>query len=173
MGVVLPGLAGCSLLDPSGAGGLTTDQSSYTAEHISGEGTFRVYGFTLIARFVNRTDGVLYLQRCYPDTQFPIYGVELLDGSDSWGSAYDGTWACVGHEQQIQVGPGEARVDTLSIRGPGAFNGGTGEPFGALEGRMRLTYGVSTSPGDGAPSLPGYGTSTAFTVARASPGAQE
>ncbi len=49
-------------------------------------------------------------------------------------------WACVGHENQIVVEPGGARVDTLRIRGPDSWDGRTGVPSGSLEGSFRLAY---------------------------------
>lgn len=93
---------------------LQTDRLSYEAVHVSGEGSYRVYGFELVATFTNHTERTVYLDRCGPTTTTPMFGV-LGVGFDA---AYDPAWGCVGHNQQFVVGPGQARVDTLRIRGP-------------------------------------------------------
>ena len=155
--------------DPASAG-LHTDQATYVATRISGEGAYTQYGFRVEARFNNTTGDTLYLARCYPESPTPIYGVELADApaaSYRDGAAYDGAWACVGHERQIAVAPGGSRVDTLLVRGPNAWDGITHTPFGTLTGRMRLSYGVQRCRGDGACLLPREaGRSNPFDVVR-------
>ena len=144
---------------------LRVDRDRYVAARVGGEGRQLRYGFQVIARFENRSARTLYLARCYPDSPTPIYGVRLVDGTDRWGSAYDGAWACVGHDEQIEVRPGAARTDTLQLIGPGAFDGRTGEAFGTLVGRMRLVYEVQSCRGDGACRLDRRaGESGTFTV---------
>jgi hypothetical protein len=145
---------------------LTLDQASYVAGYVSGEGNYRQYGFTVLAQFHNRTAQDLYLVRCYPSSPIPTFDVELVGITDSWGSGYSPNWACVGHDQQIRVAAGEARVDTLHLRGPNAFNGYTGEPYGVMSGRMRITYQVQDCRGEaGTCELPRpYGLSPVFTV---------
>jgi len=144
---------------------LRTAHTSYVARYEGSEGLHRQYGFTLVARIENRGGTAVYLARCYPDTPYPIYGVELVDGEDPVGAAYSRVWACVGHDRQIRVDPGEVRTDTLHIRGPNTFDGRTGQPFGSLVGRMRLRYEVQTCPGDGACRVGGgAGASNVFTI---------
>ena len=140
-------LAGCaSILDPPGEDtALVTDQASYVARYQRGEGSYRQYGFTLVASFQNRTGGPVYLERCYPDTPVPTFGVELVGGV-GWApeSGFDPVWACVGHGSQIVVRPGDTRVDTLRIHGPNSWDGRTGAPGGSLEGSFRLVYPAGT-----------------------------
>lgn len=136
-------LAGCaSVLDPVAEDtALATDQASYVARYQGGEGSYRQYGFTIVARFQNRTGEPVYLDRCYPDTPVPIYGVEFVDGAGgARESGFDPIWACVGHESQVVVRPGDTRVDTLRIHGPNSWDGRTGVPSGTLEGSFRLVY---------------------------------
>ena len=140
-------LAGCaSALDPVGEdSALRTDQAAYVARYLAGEGPYRQYGFTLVARFENRTGGPVYLERCYPNTPYPSFGVELVGGDGrAPESGYDPVWACVGHESQIVVQPGDTRVDTLRIRGPNGWDGYTKEPQGEMEGSFRLVYQAGT-----------------------------
>ena len=104
------------------------------------------YAFTVEASYTNHSDRPLYLARCYPDSPTPIYGVRLvaLGGEDE--AAYNPIWACVGHDEAIEVLPGEARTDTLRLEGPNAFDGDTGESYGALEGEFQLNYQVQICP---------------------------
>ncbi|MEW5928782.1 MAG: hypothetical protein AB1941_15070 [Gemmatimonadota bacterium] len=139
-------LAGCgSLLDPGADdAALRSDETSYAARHQAGEGWHRRYGFTLVARFENRTGGTVHLDRCYPDWPHPTFAVGLVGAAGSPpGSAYDPVWACVGHDSPIVVLPGETRVDTLRILGPSSWDGRTLEPQGAFDGRFRLVYKAS------------------------------
>lgn len=117
---------------------LTTDHSAYITTCTSGE-YFRCT-FTIEATYHNRTDRPVYLYRCYPDTEYPVFGVPTLDKAIE--SAYDPVWACVGHNDHIRVDSGETRTDVLEVGGPNAFDGVTGEPFGVLEGAFRLFYDV-------------------------------
>jgi len=162
---LLLGACTLDLTDPAQTG-LATDRASYVARYESGQGTYRQFTFTVVARFTNHTAGTLYLGRCYPDSPHPIYGVELVDASRSaWGSAFGPAWACVGHDDQIAVAAGETRVDTLQLRGPNGWDGRTGEVFGVMDGAMRLVYHVQECRGDGAcPSARLDGRSNAFTV---------
>ena len=142
-------------------GALRTDQSSYTAVSISGEPPVGGrYAFQVIATFENRLPRTLYLARCYPDSRLPVFGVVMEpDG----GSAFDQVWACVGHDQQIAVRPGETRTDTLYIQGPNGWDGRTGVPFGLLEGRMRIQYYPQSCRGDGECRVGAF-VSAPFTV---------
>jgi hypothetical protein len=168
--VLLLSIGGCSLVGESAperevGAPIQTDALVYTAEYERGEGTYRQYGFDLVARFTNPTDETVYLGRAYPDQPRPDYGVLLVNEDDEWGSAYSGVIAGVGHDRQIAVAPGETRVDTLHLRGPNAWDGRTGERFGRLEGEMRLIYQPQGCRGDGACQLPdSLATSNVFEV---------
>jgi len=134
-------LVGCES-EPVGPGqdlegpAIKTDQLSYVAVPLEGEGDYRRYGFTVVAEFTNLTDRNVFLGRCYPDSPTPMFSVY----GDGFGSAYSGVWACVGHKNQFRVKPGQSRVDTLHLRGPSRWS--AGEPQGELEGRVRLRYFV-------------------------------
>lgn len=142
----------------------TTDRAVYTATADRSIAYTR-YKFQLTARFTNNTSQTVFLSRCYPNSGTPIFGVQLLDQTDTWGSAYDMAWACVGHDVQFEVAPGATRIDTYEITGPNAFDGVTGRPFGVLTGRMRLVYGVQGCRGDGACGLTSMmGQSAPFEV---------
>lgn len=143
---------------------LRTDRTAYVATYEKGEGTYRTYGFRVIAELENHSGATVYLSRCYPDSPIPIYHVTLVDGEDAWGAAYSGVWACVGHNDQIAVPAGAARVDTLHLTGPNAWDGVTKEPFGAFTGLMQLHYEIQTCRGDGACGLPVAGASNTFRV---------
>lgn len=160
-------LTTCADLQGPGAGTvvLQTDRDEYVASYEGGEGPYRQYGFSVVARFENRGSSTVYLGRCYPDSPHPIYGVKLVADGESWRAAYSRVWACVGHDRQIQVRPGELRVDTLHLLGPNAVDGRTNQPLGTFTGQMRLIYEVQTCRGDGACRLSEEaGMSNAFTV---------
>jgi len=144
---------------------LRTDRSEYVASYVDGEGSYRQYGFTIHARLENRGATTVYLARCYPNSGQPVFSVELNGEGDNKGAAYNGVWACVGHDRQIQIRPGEVRTDVLHLRGPNSFDGLTGEPFGTLAGKMQLRYEVQSCRGDGACKLGrNAGESNFFTV---------
>ena len=144
---------------------LRTDRATYLSTYLQGDGTYRQYGFRLVAQLENRSGTTVYLARWYPDSRTPIYGVILAGEGGSPGSAYSGFWACVGHDHQIPVPAGATRVDTLVLRGPNAWDHATGQPFGTLSGRMKLRYEVQTCPGDGTCPLNDAVTSNVFRVA--------
>jgi hypothetical protein len=123
---------------------LRTDRNLYEATFSGGEGTYRTYAFTVVARLTNGTDQALYLSRCYPDTSYPIYAVAATNAGVEAG--YNPVWACVGHDHPIVLGRGETRVDSLRIAGPNAWDGYTNQPFGALTGAFRLGYSIAACP---------------------------
>lgn len=125
---------------------ITTDSRAYVA--ICAEGGSFACTFTLEANYHNRTDRPVYLQRCYPDSAYPIYEVPTLVGGKA--SAYSPNFACVGHDRHLEVLPGEVRTDVLTISGPWSRDGVTGEPFGIFEGAFQLWYDVRACAGDGA-----------------------
>lgn len=143
---------------------LRTDRTAYWATYEQGEGTYRQYGFRVVAQLINLSHTTVYLARCYPQSPTPTYGVTLVDGDDAWGAAYDGVWACVGHDQQIAVPSRGTRVDTLHVRGPNVWSGATGQPYGALTGLMQLHYEIQACRGDGACRLRTAGASNVFRV---------
>lgn len=124
---------------------ITTDKNAYVARCM--DDGFLSCTFTLEATYYNRTDRPVYLYRCYPDSEYPIYGVPTSD--ESAESAYDPIWGCVGHDDQIRVDPGETRTDVLEVRGPNSFDGVTGEPFGVVEGAFQLRYDARPCGGEG------------------------
>lgn len=154
---------------PSGGTVLVTDRNRYSATYESGADTYRIYGFSVVAQFLNATDAPVYLARCYPTSPHPIYGVVTISGDPAPISGYDPNYACVGHDQQVVVAPGALRTDTLHLTGPNAFDGITKQPYGVLAGQMRLLYQVSACPGDGgcAGTSPARQLSNTFEVVQA------
>lgn len=129
---------------------LQTDRQEYVATLVEENGLYSRYGFTLVVEYQNLSNETLWLGRCYPDSETPIYGVEAIDAQEA---AYSAAWACVGHDRQFAVPPGGSRVDVLEIRGPNAWGGCTAQGcdeghHGTLEGRFRLLYDVHLCPGD-------------------------
>lgn len=131
-------------LGEPGAYALSTDESAYVARCT--DDSFRDCTFTLEATYHNRTGAPVYLHRCYPDSEYPIFGVPTLD--EAVESAYDPAWACVGHDEHIRVDPGETHVAELEIRGPNSFDGVTDEPFGVVEGAFQLLYDARPCGGE-------------------------
>ena len=152
IGFLLVALVGCGspvttpgelTTDESGQVTLRTDREAYIASPVGGEVPYRTYEFTLVAQFTNGMSRSVYLQRCYPDTPYPIYGIASAE-EEGGEAAYNPTWACVGHDVPIMVLAGMTRTDTLRIMGPNAWDGHTNQPFGDLVGRFRLSYMVGT-----------------------------
>jgi hypothetical protein len=79
-----------------------TDSLIYTLEYRSG-----IYEAEAIARYVNRTAGPVYFDRCMPHDQKPMYGlvpVEARQKRPVLGMA----WACVGGVLPGSVAPGDS-----------------------------------------------------------------
>jgi hypothetical protein len=145
-------------------GSLMTDATDYLAEPLAGSTQFLRYGFTVVTRFTNRSPAPVYLGRCYPASPQPMYWISAGDGS-AVESAYDPIWACVGHDNQIEILPGAVRIDTFHVEGPNDFDGIHQQGIGATEGVFRLHLPVASARGDGAPAAAGsLGVSNAFTV---------
>ena len=131
-------------LTPGESGQVTirTDRAAYDATPIGREGSYRTYAMTVVAQFTNGMSRQLYLQRCYADTPYPIYGI--VSAEEGREAAYNPVWACVGHGVPIIVLAGMTRTDSLRIVGPTAWDGRTKKPLGDLVGRFRLSYIVGT-----------------------------
>jgi len=141
---------------------LQTDRRQYVASYESGEGNYRRYSFKVLAQISNPGPEPMYLERCFPNSPVPIYGVPLVN--DQLESAYNAPWACVGHHNPIVVAPGATRLDTLRIVGPYATDGVTGQPLGVLEGRFLLFYSASCADGLDCPLPRPLYRSHSFTV---------
>ena len=131
---------------------LQTDRLEYTATRLEDNGPYSQYGFAVEVEYRNTTDEPLWLGRCYPDSETPKYGVEATEAGEA---AYDQAWACVGHDEQFLIPPGDSRTDVLLIRGPNAWGGCTAHGclddhayHGTLQGRFRLRYDVRLCGGD-------------------------
>jgi hypothetical protein len=135
-------------LGPVPDGAFTTDATGYVAYRLVGD--LPRYQFRIVARFENRGATILYLGRCFPDSPQPKF---TIWNTVPVASGYAQTWACVGHNRQFAIGPGQARVDTFVVEGPNAFQGGT-NVGGVTEGDFRLYYDVRLAADDGAPAAP-------------------
>jgi hypothetical protein len=136
------GLA-CSEAGPTTpqSGALTTDATHYTAMAAGNEQVT----LTVITRYQNSADTAVVLDRCSPTTPYPIYGVELVAPASAEGAAYDPVWACEGHSHQLVVPAGTARTDTLTLRGPTAYDPGRQRYLGVLAGTFRVQDGGQES----------------------------
>jgi hypothetical protein len=156
--------AGCSasaVLDPDAKlalgvgeeadGSFTTDSLTYHAREVEELWPgVKVYGFRVVTRYTNPTSAPIYLWTCYPDSPRPMYSVVGAGQATSNGIAYNGAWACVGHDRPIRVDPGATRVDTIQVRGPNAFEGGTNRPIDdVLEGRFRIMFAAQSCRTEG------------------------
>jgi hypothetical protein len=155
--------SGLTDLGPVPDGTFTTDATGYVAVRIEGAGSLSRYRFRVVTRFENRTAASLFLGRCFPDTREPLFSVVRAYASDP-ESGYQQIWACVGHDRQFEVRPGEVRTDTLRVEGPNTFDGITQKPLGVTEGRFRLYYDVRSARGDGAPPVAELRLSNEFVV---------
>jgi hypothetical protein len=126
---------------------IQTDQTEYVAQYDRTVGPQDIYGFTVSARFENRTEAPIYLARCYPDAPNPIYNVALDNGRGIYESVgYRTVQGCVGHDNHIIVQPGETRTDQLLIRGPNSWSDDSAVPKDALAGQFRLIYTAHFCP---------------------------
>lgn len=164
-------LAGCGAgtpVDPSAFNPadyvLTTDRSAYLAVG-EGEGVWRSFEFTVHATLTNRGGTAVYLERCSPNQDTPIFGVQLaVPAPLGRYSAFEQFYACPHGNTEVSVPPGASRSYTLVIRGPTGRDGITKEPLGELWGAKRLSIPVHSCRGDAACRIPGAGVSEPFTV---------
>lgn len=140
---ITAGILGCDADTPTSPSGLllTTDSSSYTASPIG----YSQVAVRIITKYRNPTNAPIELERCLPDTPYPTYNVELVAPNDPQGAGYNPDWACGGPDKQIIVAPGDVRTDTLTLRGPSAFDNNLGKYLGVLEGTFRVAYGGQQS----------------------------
>ena len=144
---------------------LTTDSSAYVARIRDQIWNQPRYEFSVIATYRNLGSKPLYLGRCFPNSPVPMYGVSRADGARGPKSGYDPVWACVGHNRQFRLNPGEQRVDTLRIVGPNGFDHFTHQPSGPVEGEFRLYYYVDGCTGSNpCPVADAIRTSNTFRV---------
>jgi hypothetical protein len=127
---------------------LVTDQSSYTAVPTGPDGPYRQFSFDVEVRLTNASEHPLYLARCLPADDGPVFHVLPADDQTA-EAAYSPVWACPGHDRPIPVAPGATRRDRLRITGPNAWRSGGIEHSGALSGRFRLFYVASTCRNEG------------------------
>lgn len=146
-------------------GAFTTDATAYVARRSDALAPAQ-FGFDIISRFENRGATTLYLGRCFPESPQPMFGVEIVEPAGAQ-SGYGYFWACVGHDNQFAVRPGDVRTDTLHVTGPNMFDGVTRQPIGILEGTFHLRFVVRLGPGDGGKSAPADAdVSNTFVVKR-------
>lgn len=139
---------------------IQTDALEYVATLRGGSGAHKRYGVKIVATFTNRTEMPLWLERCFPTSPQPMYNIsidEQQNGADfSKMPMYSYAHACVGHDQQFRVEPGAQRTDTLDVSGPNTWQ--NDKPLGRSDGRMRISYIVSTCRGDLPCPLVGFET---------------
>src|SRR5947209_19990311 len=81
---------------------IQTDSVSYHAMPVAGQPGF--YSFRIVTRYTNQWNAPVFLARCYPNSPTPIYGIGIVGDSTGSGrnsSAFNPSWGCVGHDQQI------------------------------------------------------------------------
>lgn len=164
-GTAIPGLRDSTSATAPPPGILTTDRTSYTAVSASVVYGYSLYAIPVVTKYTNETRDTVFLARCFPTSPSPTYDLLQIAPPDPEGSAYSPVWACVGHDQQIAVAPGAARVDMLTLRGPNVFDGITHRPFGATSGTVEVRFQPQSCRGDGACPLPdSLGTSNTFII---------
>ena len=120
---------------------LRTNAVAYAAQLVEGTQGPSRYAFDVVVGTRNTGREPVTIARCRAEDPMPIFGIELDGGTDPFGAAYDGVWACPTAAPFV-LPAGEARVDTLRIVGPNAFDGFTHKPYGALSGVMRVMYEI-------------------------------
>lgn len=149
---------------------VSTDRSAYVALHAGGEGSNSEFGFNVLLRVENVGSGTIYLSKCNPSDDLPVYGILPAAPGEPYASAYSPVWACVGHSEAIRLDPGERKTFELRIRGPNTWDGHTGEPQGELTGPMRIVIGVrGTRPWNQTVGGEPPGISNVFEVTRTTP----
>lgn len=145
--MALIGVSACSsAVDEPATPGLSlqTNAWHYVAVGDPIPSGYRQWHFQVIATLINNTPAPVYVERCSPNANSPVFSVGI-DGTGE--SAYDPIWACGGSDHQLLLAPHERRVDTLHVSGPNEF--GIATPGLLKSGTFRLAYYVSTCDGDG------------------------
>jgi hypothetical protein len=118
-----------------------TDSLIYTLEYRSG-----VYEAEAVARYVNRTAGPVYFDRCMPHDQKPMYG--LVPAEDRQKRPVLGmAWACVGGVPPGSVAPGDSIHIPVWL---GSLNAPYSDPPTTMADRtgcFRLLLRLVRSPG--------------------------
>jgi hypothetical protein len=120
---------------------LQTDSATYTATVV---GPIAVT-VRIVATLRNPSDTLIVLDRCTPTTPYPTYYVELIRPVSSDGAGYNPGWACVGHNSPLVVAARGTRTDTITLRGPTAYDNATRRFVGLLAGTFRIEYGGQQS----------------------------
>ena len=81
----------------------------------------------------------------HANDSYPIYSVDLVTPASTEGAGYNPSWACVGHNSPLVVGPGAVRTDTITLHGPSAFDNTTQKYVGVIAGTFRIAYGGQES----------------------------
>jgi hypothetical protein len=153
MMLLAAGVCSCSTAtnpeDQTGAP-FTTDATTYTAKRVSGTApNVRVYGFTAVTRYTNRTATPIQLPTCSTQSAGPLYGFTNLDDPlpTGWIVYGIGAFVCLAGEQWIVVAPGATRVDTLHLEGTALVNVETGtvSPW-VVEGQFRIFFQAMSCP---------------------------
>ena len=111
---------------------LQSEQDSYTATTI-GSGPSAVLGFTLIARYVNRSNAPIYIERCRESDTQPMYGAQSVAADSVPAGPTDQIpGACAGNAP-LAVAAGTVRMDTFTVAAPSP-----------LPANMRIYYDVSS-----------------------------
>ena len=123
LGIVLAAISAMAChREPTGPtlfyhGLLQSDQVSYTATVI-GSGPTAHPGFTLIARYVNRSNAPIYLERCLGTDAQPQIGVQFVFAdSVAFGPPGLLPGACTG-TAPLAVAAGTVRTDTFTVAAP-------------------------------------------------------
>src|SRR5207248_4714557 len=155
--LLLAAVCGERNLGPVPDGPFTTDSTGYVAVGTKGKQSTS-YRFTVISRLQNRGSVPLYIDRCRPDSRQPLYSVGLAANADTARyrrhrsandeSAYMAIGACVGTDNPFEILPGEARIDTVEVRGPNEFDGHTMKPIGTTSGRFQMVVRVTIGSRD-------------------------
>jgi len=138
------GLMGCreQVLAPSGAVSLETNASTYVALRSPSGDPGNQFSIEMVVAVSNGTGAPVTLQGCADNADgTPRFAVSMAATRNDWAPAYEDVNGCP-TPAVITLATGESRVDRILLSAPRLFDGSTGAPLGALEGRMRLVYYV-------------------------------
>lgn len=141
---------------------LRTDASGYLALPGPRVGDVRTYELTVVARFTNGTTRTVFLERCFAETEYPIYSVELTTGSEV--AAYNPNWSCP-RGASFVVEPDETLEVVVPLIAPHLFD--QGQAIGVFAGQFRLGFSWWSCPDEGEQCPEGAGgvtRSNEFTI---------